>query len=89
LVVVHLVALVVELGIVEGVLETTLLALADKEEDEQGKQDGSGSGGSNIDAGFGTRRQIVPFFRQRLWRGLADLLRGGRVTPARSVAVLR
>lgn len=50
---VHLVALAVELGIVKGVLETALLALADEEEDKQGEEDGSGSRGSNVHTGFG------------------------------------
>ena len=51
--VVHLVALVVEVVLSEGVLETALSALADEEEDEQSQQDRPGGGSANVDTGFG------------------------------------
>ena len=78
--VVHLVALVVELVLSEGVLETALSALADEEEDEQGQQDRPGGGSANVDTGFGACRQVVPFVAERLWWRLVDLLERSGVT---------
>jgi hypothetical protein len=59
---VHLGSLLGPFCIIKGMLETALLALPDEEEDKQGEENGSGPGGTSVNASFGTARKIVPFF---------------------------
>lgn len=61
LVVLHLVALVGVLVVVESMLETALSALAQAVKTECDDDEDTGGGGSGVDADVSTRAEVVPF----------------------------
>lgn len=86
LVVLHLSALVVVAGIIQGVLETAAAALAHTVRAQGDQDDGADGCGTAVDADVGAYGESGPFLCQALWRVGDGVLRRG-VSAAQGMLV--